>query len=80
MSYVLEGILFQDSENWTVWLNNISYTPQKNILEKNLFIQAKDHSHAEIVNGTETHLIFPGQSYKSGENRVVQIPAATENP
>ncbi len=79
MTYVLEGILFQDQDHWTVWLNNTPYTPQKNILENNLLIQAKDHTHAEIINGTEVHLIFPGQSYQTQEKRVIQASLSKEN-
>lgn len=81
IQYVLEGIIFTNPQNWTLWVNNIIYTHNQNTLQPGIIIMAKDHESAEIQQDGQRHIIFPGQSFLPEKSQVIRtVENLSEHP
>lgn len=73
----LQGILFQDEQTWSVWINGKAYHPAAATIQKGVSCKAINGHTVEITHGSTKTLLFLGQSYDINHEHIVHIDQRT---
>mgnify|MGYP007080469829 CR=1 FL=1 len=66
-TYQLQAVVFHNLTQWTVWVDGKSYTAQQPKISSSMRIKALSGQSVEITDGSDTTLLFTGQSYQGRE-------------